>query len=137
MVKPIICLDFDGVIHSYTSGWQGAHVIPDPVVPGAIDFITKLIPYATPAVFSSRTGQPLGLEAMRLYVFTELCVHYHEQLVGGGKDPPLNAVRAFNEISWPLTKPPALATIDDRAITFTGEWPNISDLINFKPWNKK
>ena len=29
MSKPILCLDFDGVLHSYTSGWRGAR-IPDP-----------------------------------------------------------------------------------------------------------
>ena len=39
--KPIICLDFDGVIHSYTSGWKGAAVIPDPPVPGALEFIVE------------------------------------------------------------------------------------------------
>ena len=31
--KPILCLDFDGVIHSYISGWKGADVIPDPLKP--------------------------------------------------------------------------------------------------------
>ena len=35
----ILCLDFDGVIHSFTSGWRGAGIIPDPPVPGALDFI--------------------------------------------------------------------------------------------------
>ena len=39
MTKPILCLDFDGVIHSYTSGWKGARIILDPPVPGALDFI--------------------------------------------------------------------------------------------------
>ena len=37
--KPILCLDFDGVPHSYTSGWKGVDIIPDPPVPGAMQFL--------------------------------------------------------------------------------------------------
>ncbi len=40
-------------------------------------------------------------------------------------------------IDYPTAKPPALVTIDDRALTFDGTWPDMSTLQNFKPWNKR
>src|ERR1700743_3429981 len=55
--KPILCLDFDGVIHSYASGWKGADVIPDPPVAGAIEFIREALKHFRVAIFSSRTNQ--------------------------------------------------------------------------------
>ncbi len=118
MSKPILCLDFDGVIHSYTSGWKGADQIPDPPVPGAMEFIKKAREYFRVAIFSSRSNQPGGLKAMQDYI-------------------SIHGDIGFYDVEWPLEKPPALVTIDDRAITFTGTWPDMKSLLEFKPWNKK
>src|SRR5271156_1345745 len=68
MAKPILCLDFDGVIHSYSSGWKGADVIPDPPVAGAMQFIRDALEHFRVAIFSSRSNQPGGLDAMKDYI---------------------------------------------------------------------
>jgi hypothetical protein len=125
---PILCLDFDGVIHSYKSGWGGAEVIPDPPVPGAIEFIVRAVEKFRVAIFSSRTHQKLGLMAMQCYLKLQLA------RVLGEEDG--EAERVYALIEWPREKPPAMVSIDDRAITFTGVWPAIEDLLAFKPWNK-
>ena len=40
-------------------------------------------------------------------------------------------------LKFPAKKPAAFLTIDDRAICFTGEFPSTSEMMSFKPWNKK
>lgn len=119
-MKPILCLDFDGVIHSYTSGWKGVAAIPDPPVEGAFAFIEKATEHFSVAVYSSRSALPEGIEAMQRW-FQE---HGLPQKV-------------YRELWFPCSKPAAFVTIDDRALTFTGVWPSMIALQTFKPWNKR
>lgn len=117
-MKPILCLDFDGVIHSYVSGWRTADVVTDPPVPGAVEFIRAALKHFTVAIHSSRSHQPGGIAAMQAW----LAEHSDAELV--------------EQILWPDHKPPAWVTLDDRAVTFTGTWPDIATLLAFEPWFK-
>jgi len=127
--KPILCLDFDGVIHSYASGWKGADVIPDPPVYGAIKFICDASDHFDVQIFSSRSHQPGGIEAMQKWL-----IKWFEKENDG---VPVNLKAVITGmVSFPTSKPPAMVSIDDRGLTFTGEWPEIDDLLAFKPWNK-
>jgi len=127
--KPILCLDFDGVIHSYESGWKGAEVIPDPPVPGTKDFLFAASELFEIHIFSSRSNQEGGIEAMRRYV-SELVAPKNQDM--SQKDHEL-----LTSLQWPTEKPPAFLTIDDRAVQFTGTWPNPEQLLKFQPWNKR
>jgi hypothetical protein len=129
MSKPILCVDFDGVLHSYTSGWKGASVIPDPPVPGAIAFLREAVKHFRVAIFSSRSHQDGGGTAMRSWLGEHIMAEEPDIIM---QDPPW-----FAAIEWPLEKPAALVTLDDRALTFTGEWPSMDALLTFTPWNKK
>ena len=129
--KPILVLDFDGVLNSYTSGWKGADVIPDPPVPGAMAFLWDATDHFRVAIFSSRSNQPGGLKAMINWTAR----HFRDHFPGPADRTMVEA--KLHQIEWPTEKPPAMVTIDDRAITFTGTWPDIEILKLFKPWNKK
>lgn len=134
MGKKIICIDFDGVIHSYERGWQGG-AIYGTVVPGFFDWA-----YAMQAtgefelvVYSSRSKEPERLAAMR-----EWLVRHALQWVemeGLAKD----VVMVHLAFDFAHEKPPAFLTIDDRAIRFEGRWdaPELSPaaIAAFKPWN--
>jgi hypothetical protein len=129
MSKPILCLDFDGVIHSYSSGWKGADVIPDPPVPGAIAFMLKALPHFQVVIFSSRSHQAGGTTAMKKWLKENAGATWYESPAG----PGIEDVQFVNE------KPPAFVTIDDRALCFNGNWDNYDPewLLGFKPWNKQ
>lgn len=129
MTKPALVLDFDGVIHSYTSGWEGADVISDPPVDGAMRFIWEASEHFRVAIYSSRSNQVLGRQAMKRWLTKHFLEHWAADRTA--------ADDKLAEIEWPTAKPSAFVTIDDRALTFDGTWPDIKTLQEFKPWNKK
>ena len=99
MSKPILCLDFDGVLHSYESGWKGASVIPDPPVPGAIAFLREAVQHFSVYIFSSRSNQEGGKTAMAEwlgYWVMEERLSDHEDLAWA------------SAIQWPIeSRPPS------------------------------
>ena len=67
--KPTVVFDFDGVIHSYTSGWKGVAEIPDPPVPGIGEAIAELRQLGYRAVVvSTRCSTAEGMGAVRRYL---------------------------------------------------------------------
>lgn len=137
MRTPILCIDFDGVLNSYTSGWKGARCIPDPPVPGAIDWLRSLLTDAEcvcamaprfldfdVCIYSSRSRYIGGRRAMKKWLGEQFeKAGYYKQLIG--------------LIRFPLMKPPAFLQIDDRAITFTGIFPAIKEMKGFKTWQNR
>jgi len=117
-----ISIDFDGVLHQYTSPWLNAKTIYDPPVPGAIDFLRELITSFKwdVCIFSTRNTEPAGVKAMQKW------------LVENGLEEAW-----VTRIRFPLEKPLAWIGLDDRIITFEGFFPKEAELWNFKPWNKR
>jgi hypothetical protein len=122
--KPILCLDFDGVCHSYSSGWKGLDVVPDPPVEGLFEFLEEASKEFVINIYSTRSESEAGINAMKGWFYHWFAEEYGEE-----------SIPQF-ELRFPNKKPPALVTIDDRAMMFTGEWPSIKSLRDFKPWNK-
>jgi hypothetical protein len=121
---PILCLDFDGVLHSYTSGWLGADVIPDPPVPGYAQFLLRAVEVFEVHTFGSRSRERGGIEAMREWL---------------SRDSPIDRAtidHLLERIHFPDHKPAAFLSLDDRALTFRGAWPDIAELAAFKTWQK-
>lgn len=126
--KRIICLDFDGVVHSYTSGWKGPRVIPDPPMPGALQFMHRLLNDGFDVhIHSSRSGYWLGRMAMRTWLYNHAVAKGLWYELGPGDT-------GLEDVKFPLYKPPAHVSIDDRALRFVGNWPSHDELKGFRPW---
>lgn len=115
MSKPIVVFDFDGVIHSYISGWKGVTSAWDPPVPGIKEVIQDLRSSGYKVVvFSARCNQSGGVKTIENYL------NRHNITV--------------DEVV--TSKPAAIVTVDDRAICFNPrEIHTLTDRIkSFKPW---
>lgn len=115
--RKTVVFDFDGVIHSYTSGWKGIDVIPDEPVNGIKEVIENLrdAGYYV-AVVTTRATQMKGIEAVWAYLKKY-----------GIK---VDSVQSM--------KPPAICYVDDRAIHFNGDTKSLLEQIqSFKSWTER
>lgn len=110
--KPLLALDFDGVLHRYSRGYHDASAY-DPPTEGALEFVLEASKHFQICISSARalteTGRTQIHEWLRRYGFPDLPVE--------------------------VAKPPAFLTIDDRVVRFDGTWPDPLQLLNYRPWN--
>ena len=112
--KKTICIDFDGVIHAYSQGFQDGHIYDSPVQ-GVRGAMIKLMN-----------------KGFRLIIFTTRLNPIFNEKNEGVRDArrDIEEWLSFHNIPYDeLTnnKPPAIAYIDDRAIRFT----NWKDMLNY------
>ncbi|GGD31446.1 hypothetical protein [Aureimonas glaciei] len=127
--KKIIALDFDGVLHAYTTPWSDAETVSDGPTPGAMEFLRDLTNDGRfqVVVVSSRLNEPSGDIAVQEFIRSNLYAEF-----GVCKGQVIQAAITFSK-----TRPPATVCIDDRAWNFQGAWPSLDRLAAFTPWNKK
>lgn len=117
--KGAISLDFDGVCNSYKSGFVAIDDIPDPPVTGSLEFIRKALDDGFKVyIFSTRNRDDQGKRAI-----------YKWFVEHGLEDSYLN------QLSFPEEKPIAKVYIDDRAWEFNGEFPELEEIDQFRPWH--
>lgn len=117
MAKTVV-FDFDGVIHSYTSGWLGETTIPDPPVPGIREALKEIhgAGYEV-VVVSTRCATAKGKGAIEAWLYNNGLREYIDKVC--------------------KEKLPAIDYIDDRAICFDGHPENLLKKIqSFEPWYK-
>lgn len=115
-----IAVDFDGVIHSYRTPWESARIIPDPPVPGAVEWLNAMADRFTIVIHTTRGKTPEGQAAVREYLAR-------------------HGVRDAASIEVTAVKPPALIYLDDRAVRFDGmNFPTATQIHReYVPWNKR
>jgi len=114
--KKTIVFDFDGVIHSYISGWKGTTNIPDKPVEGIKEAIDKLRQDYKIVVVSTRCFQKGGIDAIKKWL-----EKYDIKVDGVAKE-----------------KPPAIMYVDDNAVCFDGNPKHLIEQIGkFNNWMNK
>lgn len=114
-----VCLDFDGVLHSYDSGWNG-HAPTDLPTPGAQQFVRDLLLQGFEVVVqSTRATDHLGLQGIEMWM----------------------AEHEFPAVPVVAEKPKAVLYVDDRGLRFEGDFREVLRWIDehpdLEPWNRR
>lgn len=126
--KKAVVLDFDGVIHSYTTKFKFPWIISDPPVDGTMEWIHENANKLTIRILSTRNSNKRGLEAMKKYIL--------ENGIEKCGDDFIESFKKLRFVDPSKGKPKGQLYIDDRGFHFEGTFPSLEYIENFKAWNK-
>ena len=124
MIDKIIAIDFDGVLHRYSKGWNGGII------------------YDKPVEGTKKALESLKEKGFTIYIYTgRTNSQFRHQ---GEKDQVLAIEKWLKKYEIPFDKvwldgkPAAKIYLDDRAVRFNGNWEDILVMLNDSdPWWKK
>lgn len=129
---PTLCLDFDGVVHSYDKGWMDGSIYGT-TTEGFWPWVIEASRRFSIVIHSSRFSSDDGMREAAMWMPREFMKWAQRQTTHPGVD-------SYQQlgISLSRTKPAAILTIDDRALTFTGSWDDfpMERLRDFKTWQQ-
>ncbi len=118
--KLTVCVDFDGVVHLYESGWKGIDIIEDAPHPHAWDALSEYVKHFHVHIYSARSEEQRGIDAMKKWFELHSCPK-----------------EVFEKLIFSVKKPTAAVYLDDRAWRFDGVFPTAEEIKAFRPWNKR
>lgn len=118
--KKNLCVDFDGVIHLFGSVWKGLEIVEDEPHPDAFAALESYLTRFHVYIYSARSATEAGIAAMKVWF-------------------QKNGLKAevLEKLIFSDSKPSASVYLDDRGWCFTGVFPTVDELFDFKPWNRK
>ena len=128
-----VCVDFDGVLHSYVTAWIAPDVIPDdpveelgedgePTGRTAIDWLHELVEEFEVVILTTR-ARPQEVEGRGV---VDGCMAIMVWLRGYGYHGPDLLVTA--------EKVPAIMYVDDRGWRFSSRFPTAKTILRARPW---
>lgn len=146
-----IAIDFDGVIHKYSKGWQDGKCYDEPVE-GVFEAIAELMKTYTVFIFSTRSPRQIKEWLVQRIMESD---YIHN---GMGGDPGdycypkygftcerIPFYKKFwnkqNVLGITKRKLPAMVYVDDRAMRFNGIWgpaimQGIKEFKTYQEWDK-
>ena len=128
----ILALDFDGVIHKYSKGWQDGSIYDEPI-PGAIAFIMEMMWKHQWSVFIMSTRDSYQIKEW----FEKVIFKPNEEVPFKVTVIDSSVQRWTEKCNLGITNRKLQATmyVDDRAITFDGKFEDLYLKLNsFKTW---
>lgn len=125
---PTVAVDFDGVIHAYSRGWQDGSIYDD-LMPGAIIGLSRLMQRYAVFVHTTRKPKPVARWIEQRSGYGIECTTQIDPLRPWRRGPFWNQQGVLLVTNRKL---PAVAYIDDRGIRFETWEQALADLVTYE-----